>query len=282
MSAGPVVIKLGGAAIDDARALGPFWDAIATLATTCAGGVVLVHGGGAAVDAHLARLGLTSQRRAGLRVTPDEHIGEVVAVLRGSVNTRLVGLLCARGVAAVGLGLSDGGACVCDKHEPDGVDLGRVGAVKAAASADDTPTSRGGLWRELLAAGRVPVLCSIGLDAGGEPLNVNADDAASAVAAILHASMLVLLTDVPGVLDADGSLIESTDHDGIESRIADGTIAGGMIPKARAAVASAEASGVPTVIASWKDLDGFASLGAGGHPGTRITARRRRPAGTHA
>ncbi|MFG0259713.1 MAG: acetylglutamate kinase [Phycisphaerales bacterium JB041] len=282
MIAGPVVIKLGGAALDDARALGPLWDAIAALAATTPGGVVLVHGGGAAVDAHLARLGLTSERRAGLRVTPDGQIGEVVAVLRGSVNTRLVGLLCARGVAAVGLGLSDGGACVCTKHEPDGVDLGRVGTVAAHTGVGNAAESRGGLWRGLLAAGHVPVLCSIGLDARGEPLNVNADDAASAVADILHASMLVLLTDVPGVLDADGSIIASTDLDGIESRIADGTIAGGMIPKARAAAASAEASGVPTVIASWKDLDGFASLGSGGHPGTRITPRRRTPAGTHA
>lgn len=282
MTAGPVVIKLGGAALDDARALGPLWDAIAELTRTCAGGVVLVHGGGASVDAHLARLGMTSQRRAGLRVTPVDQIGEVVAVLRGSVNIRLVGLLCARGVAAVGLGLSDGSACVCTKHEPDGVDLGRVGTVAGDAEPADTQTIRGGLWRGLLASGHVPVLCSIGLDAGGEPLNVNADAAASAIADILHASLLVLLTDVPGVLDADGSIIESTDHDGIESRIADGTIAGGMIPKARAAAASAEASGVPTVIASWKNLDQLASLSAGGHPGTQITPRRRTPAGTHA
>lgn len=282
MTAGPVVIKLGGAALDDARALGPLWDAIAALTSDCAGGVVLVHGGGAAVDAHLARLGMTSERRAGLRVTPAEQIGEVVAVLRGAVNTKLVGLLCARGVAAVGLGLSDGGACVCTKHEPEGVDLGRVGTVAGETDPATPRPTRGGLWRELLATGHVPVLCSIGLDLVGEPLNVNADDAASAVADILHASLLVLLTDVPGVLDADGSIIESTDRDGIESRIADGTIAGGMIPKARAAAASAEASGVPTVIASWKNLDGLASLSAGGHPGTRITPRRRTPAGTHA
>lgn len=282
MTTGPVVIKLGGAAIDDAHAIAPLWDAIATLTGTCAGGVVLVHGGGAAVDAHLARLNMVSERRAGLRVTPDNQIGEVVAVLRGSVNTRLVGLLCARGVAAVGLGLSDGGACVCEKHEPDGVDLGRVGKVAGQTEPGDTNTSRGGLWRELLATGHVPVLCSIGLDIRGEPLNVNADDAASAVAGILHASMLVLLTDVPGVLDRDGSIIETTDHDGIERRIADGTIVGGMIPKARAAAASAEASGVPTVIASWKHLDRFASLGRGSHPGTQITPRRRTPAGADA
>lgn len=281
MSAQPIVIKLGGLALDEADRRPELWDALASLAADAPGGLVIVHGGGGAVDAHLARLGLRSERTAGLRVTPDDQIGEVVAVLRGRVNARLVGLLGARGARAVGLGLSDGGACVCVKHEPDGIDLGRVGRVEP----DETRQPRNGhgaLWRGLLGGGFVPVICSIGADAEGGPLNVNADDAALGVAQILGASMLVLLTDVPGILDGAGTPIDETDAGEIERLIESGAIAGGMIPKARAAAAGAEATGVPTVIASWGQADRLAELAAGEHVGTRVLPRRTRPIGADA
>lgn len=266
---GPIVLKLGGRALDEADRHPALWDGLASLSRRAPGGMVLVHGGGAAVDAHLARLGLTSERRAGLRVTPEDHIGEVVAVLRGRVNTRLVGLLTARGIEAVGLGLSDGRACLCTKHEPDGVDLGRVGVV------DPSSPGAGRLWRDLLSQGRVPVLCSIGLDAAGRPLNINADDAALAAAGLLRASMLVLLTDVAGILDGSGDVLAETDSPGIERLIAEGVIGGGMIPKARAAAACAEASGVPTVIASWTQSDRLPALARGEPVGTRILPGRK-------
>lgn len=270
---GPIVIKLGGRALDEADSRADLWDAVARLALEAPGGLAIVHGGGSAVDAHLARLGLASERRAGLRVTPDGHIGEVVAVLRGRVNTQLVGLLTPRGVRAVGLGLSDGGACVCLKHEPDGVNLGRVGRVEI----DRDAPRPGGLWKHLLGSGFVPVICSIGLDGSGAPLNVNADDAALGVARALDAAMLVLLTDVPGILDADARPIEETDSAGIASLISSGVISGGMIPKARAAAEGADASGVPTVIASWSQCDRLAALARGEPVGTRVRPTRRRP-----
>ena len=290
MTRGPLVIKLGGRALDDTTNTDRLWDAIASLAqsTPAAGteqadspGLVLIHGGGSEIDTHLARLGMTTTRDSGLRVTPDDQIGEVVSVLRGRVNTRLVGHLQSRDVPAVGLGLSDGGACVCAKHEPGGVDLGRVGTVVWKQHQQPSPET-GSLWRDLLAAGRVPVLCSIGLDADSKPLNVNADDAAAAVAGILRARTLVLLTDVPGVLDNTGALIEETDNAGIEALIASGTITSGMVPKARAAVAGAEASGVPTVITSWKQPEHLTALAASTPVGTRVMPRRRRPVGTSA
>ncbi|MBK7406556.1 MAG: acetylglutamate kinase [Phycisphaerales bacterium] len=274
MSDAPIVVKLGGRALDEASSRPALWDALATLAKSAPGGLVLVHGGGGAVDAHLARLGLTSERRAGLRVTPESEIAEVVAVLRGVVNTQLVGLLEARGAPSAGLGLSDGGACRCEKHAPDGIDLGRVGRVAPRGGAD------GALWRTLLGAGVTPVLSSIGLDHMGRPLNVNADDAALGVAQILCAGALVLLTDVPGILDGDKRLIEEIDTDGIESLIASGVISGGMIPKARAAAGAAEASGVPTIIASWDAPERLAPLASGGRAGTRVVSRRRRPVGS--
>lgn len=272
----PIVVKIGGRALDEAASRPALWDALAGLALESRAGLVLVHGGGSAVDAHLARLGLASERRAGLRVTPEEQIDEVVAVLRGRVNTQLVGLLGSRGRRAVGLGLSDGGACLCVKHEPDGIDLGRVGRVQTRGKAD------GELWRLLLAGATTPVISSIGLDDLGRPLNVNADDAALGVAQILGAEALVLLTDVPGILDADKGLIDEIDADGIERLIASGVIGGGMIPKARAAAAGAEASGVPTIIASWDAPERLGALARGGHAGTRVVSRRRRPVGADA
>jgi len=272
VSAPPIVVKIGGRALDEAGSRPALWDALGAIAREGAGGLVLVHGGGSAVDAHLARLGLASERRAGLRVTPPAQIDEVVAVLRGVVNTKLVGLLAGRGVRAVGLGLGDGGACVCVKHEPDGLDLGRVGRVEPGAGPGE-----GALWRELLARGCTPVISSIGLDAEGWALNVNADDAALGVARILHASALVLLTDVPGILDADRRLIEEISPPEIERLIGAGVISGGMIPKARAAAAGAESSGVPAIIASWDAPERLAALARGGHAGTRVAPGRRRP-----
>lgn len=269
----PIVVKIGGRALDEADARGALWDALALVAREAPGGLAIVHGGGSAVDAHLARLGLASERRAGLRVTPEEQIGEVVAVLRGAVNTRLVGLLAARGVRAVGLGLCDGGACECVKHEPGGVDLGRVGVV----SLEGAPN--GELWRECLRNRHTPVIASIGLDPEGGALNVNADDAALAVARILNAGALVLLTDVPGILDADKRLIDEIDGAEIERLIEEGVIAGGMIPKARAAAAAADVSGAPIIIASWDRPERLAALASGGQAGTRVIARRRRPVG---
>ena len=276
---GPIVIKLGGRALDEADTRAELWDAIARLGADAPGGLVILHGGGSAVDAHLARLGLASERRAGLRVTPDDHIGEVVGVLRGRVNTQLVGLLAARGVRAVGLGLSDGGACVCVKHEPGGVDLGRVGRVGRVEPGGAPAPGDGALWRRLLGGGFVPVISSIGLDSAGLPLNVNADDAALGVARVLGASVLVLLTDVPGILDGSGSLLSETDTEHIERLIASGVISGGMIPKARAAAAGADASGVPTVIASWSQCDRLAGLARAEPVGTRVLPTRPTPVG---
>jgi acetylglutamate kinase len=269
----PLVVKIGGRALDEAEARPALWDALAQVARSAPAGLLLVHGGGSAVDAHLSRLGLASERRAGLRVTPEDHIGEVVAVLRGAVNLRLVGLLAARGVRAVGLGLSDGAACECVKHEPEGIDLGRVGVV----SFDGRPT--GEFWRQCLRSGHTPVICSIGLDTDGRPLNVNADDAARAVARIVEARALVLLTDVPGILDGQQRLIGEIDGEEIERLIEAGVIRGGMIPKARAAAAGAERSGVPTIITSWDAPERLESLAQGGHTGTRVRPGPRRPVG---
>lgn len=262
----PAVIKLGGAAADDPQGAGGLWRAIAEAHARRPGGVVLVHGGGAAVDRHLARLGVVSQRRSGIRLTPPEQIDDVVAVLAGCVNKRLVGLLQLHGARAVGLSLGDGPTARTEPWSGDGFDAGRVGRV---AGGDPR------LLRLLLGAGYLPVLSSIGLDARGEPLNVNADDAAAGVARLLGADTLVFLTDVPGVLGGDGAPMAEIAAPEIEVLVAAGRIGGGMVAKVRSAAEAVSLAQCPVTIASWKDpaalralLDGAAAGGAA--RGTRI------------
>jgi acetylglutamate kinase len=118
----------------------------------------------------------------------------------------------------------------------------------------------------------LPVVSSIGTSASGELLNVNADDAAAAVASIVRAQGLVFLTDVPGVLDANRSLVPSLDAASIDHLITDGTISGGMIPKVRGALETAAATGVAVTIAGWADPTALSNLLTGGVAGTRIAA----------
>ncbi|MBL9148083.1 MAG: acetylglutamate kinase [Phycisphaerae bacterium] len=244
--AGPLVVKVGGALLDDPDANRPVVDALADLASDAAGGLVLVHGGGVLVDRHLARLGVTTERIEGIRVTPPDVVEEIVGVLAGRVNARLVGMLQAadRGVRCVGLSLTDGGLCACRKATTYTFDPGAVGEVHGGDPR---------LVTTLLAAGFTPVISSIGHDERGGFLNINADDAAAAIAGIVHARELVLLTDVPGVLDQSGAVIPSLGRADIERLIADGTIKGGMIAKVRGALAAAVTAGVPVTIASWKN-----------------------------
>ncbi len=263
---GPVVIKIGGTTIEDPATSPRLWDAIAALARQRP--VVVVHGGGKAVDRLLERLGLKVERVEGLRVTPPEQMEHIAAVLAGSMNKGIVGPLLARGTRAVGLSLGDGNAVPTRvKHVP-GVDLGRVGEVavveRAAAGA--------GLLPVLLREGFTPVLSSIGIDARGTLLNLNADDAAAGVAWHVRASVLVLMTDVPGILDGGRQLIPEIDGAGIEGLIASGVITGGMVPKARAAARAAEQIGAPVVILSGNDPDSLARWSAGRPAGTTVVA----------
>ncbi len=258
---GPLVVKLGGAALDEPEAQAGLFAAIVSIHEAHPAGLVVVHGGGAAVDRHLARIGATSHRRDGIRITPPELIDEVVAVLAGAVNKRLVGALQRQGARAVGLCLGDGRAVRTVRTTGYAFDAGRVGEV--AGGDPELP----GL---LLSGGYIPVLCSIGLDDDGAPLNVNADDAAAGVARVLGACGLLFLTDVPGVLDERGELVDSMGVSDVEPWIAAGRITGGMIAKVRSAACAAAASAVPVTIASWKDAARLPGLARGEHAGTRI------------
>jgi acetylglutamate kinase len=166
-----------------------------------------------------------------------------------------------QGIPAVGLCLGDGFLVRTVKAAHYLFDPGHVGR---AVGGDPT------LVQTLLPAGFLPVLCSIGLDAQGLPLNVNADDAAADLASLLNASSLMLLTDVAGVLDARGRVLPQLTAEQVEQRIAAGEITGGMVPKVRSAVETAEEAGIPVTIASWRDAAKFQNLSHASWCGTRI------------
>jgi len=255
----PTVVKLGGALLDEPEAHAAAFDALAHGAGRTP--TVLVHGGGKAVDRQLARLGLASEKREGIRITPPDHMDEITGVLAGRMNARLVGLLLARGVKAVGLTLGDGFTTRARTTTRYAFDAGRVGEV---TDGDMT------LLRTLLAAGFVPVLSSIALDAQGNTLNVNADEAAAAIARLLPAQRLALLTDVPGVKDAAGHVVPELDAAACQAMIDRGEITGGMVAKVRGALEAAEAAQVPVLVAGWADARTLSRLADADAPGTRF------------
>src|SRR6187431_2485300 len=174
--------------------------------------VVVVHGGGPQINRMLERVGITSTFSAGLRITDDRTMEMVEMVLGGGVNQEIVGLICRHGGRAVGLSGMDDRFLTArrlervpskDEHgAPILVDLGRVGDVVHVET---------GVVEQLSANGFIPVIAPIGVDDDGHSLNVNADTAAGAVAGALHASKLVLMTDVEGIKTGDGEFLRSID-----------------------------------------------------------------------
>ena len=256
----PIVIKLGGALLDDPAANAPFFVALAQFIQHNQN-VVLVHGGGKSVDRHLELLGLKSEKRDGIRITPTQHMQEIAGVLAGQMNARLVGLLQSRGVNAVGLTLADGATTTARKSEKFSFDAGRVGEITGGDM---------NLIQTLLRNGCTPIFSSIAMDSEGELLNINADEAAAAIARIVSARLLVLLTDVAGVKDGEGNIIHSMDRAGVERLTQSGAITGGMLAKVRGALEASEQSGVATLVAGWNDgnvlknLDNLGNLNVSG------------------
>ena len=226
-----LVVKLGGTTLaDQAHVL----EDVAAVARRRP--VVLVHGGGRRITEWLDRLGVKTRFEGGLRVTDQASLEVAAAVLRGVVNSELVSALRDLGVDAVGLSGVDGGLLVAERVP----DVGLVATVV-------------GLRRDLLDAilvgGQVPVVAPLARDETGIVCNVNADDAAAGIAAGLGARQLVLLTDVDGIRDAHGDRLDTITADEAEALVTDGTIAGGMVPKVRAALAALTWEGTEAVIA---------------------------------
>lgn len=259
----PLVVKLGGRALETQGAAAEFAGALAALGRPA----VLVHGGGAEVTQWCLTLGLESRFADGLRVTDGATLEVVAAVLAGLANKRLVAALRARGVDAVGLAVLDGGILAVRPHAR----ASALGAVGEVAGADPA------LLETLLGAGRTPVLASLGAHEGAL-LNVNADDAAAAVAAALGAAELVLLSDAPG-LKLGGALVRELPADQIDGALARPEVEGGMRPKLRAAAAALAAGVTRAHIACWNGPATLAALLGGTGAGTTLLAA---PEASHA
>ncbi|MBX9775276.1 MAG: acetylglutamate kinase [Xanthobacteraceae bacterium] len=226
-----VVVKYGGHAMGEEEMAKSFARDIVLMEQTAINPVV-VHGGGPQIGGMLKRLGIKSEFADGLRITDAATIEVVEMVLAGSINKQIVGFINAAGGKAVGLSGKDGDmvkARKVSRHVSDPgsniekvVDLGFVGEPERV----DTMVLDQILGREL-----IPVLAPLATSADGTTYNVNADTFAGAIAGALKAKRLLLLTDVPGVLDKSKKLIDRLTADEARRLIADGTISGGMIPK---------------------------------------------------
>ena len=249
----PTVVKIGGST------LGAEDTSLADIVALQAAGQrpLVVHGGGALIDEWLDRHGVASEFVDGLRVTNAEALEVVIAVLRGVVNTRLVASLTALGGRAAGLSGVDGGVVRAERYDER---LGFVGRITAVDGA---------LLLSLLDAGVTPVIAPIGIEQGGQPLNINADTVAGELAHGLRAERLIFLTDVDGVLDEQGQLLDAVDASRVDAMRRDGTIAGGMIPKVDACFRAAE-SGTAAYIGNGRRSETLRRIVDGERAGTRV------------
>jgi acetylglutamate kinase len=240
-----IVIKFGGHAMGDAEAMARFARDV-VLMKQCNVHPVIVHGGGPMIDEMLRRLDIRSDFVDGKRVSDAATVEVVEMVLSGRINKGIVQAINAAGGRAVGLSGKDADLMVCEKDLKtairDGVettvDLGFVGRPVAVNP---------GVLTTFMRSDFIPVVAPIGTGRAGETFNVNGDTAAGAIAAGLKADRLLLLTDVAGVRGADGALISALTGEEARTLIADGTIAGGMIPKVETGL-SAMAGGVRAVV----------------------------------
>ena len=216
-----IVIKYGGGAMSD-EALRASFAVDVVLLKYIGLRPVLVHGGGPQIGATLERLGKQSTFVNGRRITDDETMEVVEMVLGGKVNREIVALVQQGGGRAVGLTGNDGDMIRVTQRLEEDRDLGRVGRVVEVRPAPIVAVAD---------AGFVPVIAPIGVDDAGVTHNVNADEAAGAIAGALAAEKLILLTDVEGVRDARGELIPQLSVEEARKQIAEGTIREGMIPK---------------------------------------------------
>jgi len=198
--------------------------------------LVVVHGGGNVITEWLSRQGVATRFEKGLRVTDDQTLNVVVAVLAGLVNKELVAAVQSRGGRAVGLSGIDGGLIEARVRDEA---LGHVGdIVKANTKLVDV----------LLREGYMPIVAPLGLGAKEEILNVNADTAVGEIAAAISAERLIFLTDVAGVMDSSGRLVPSLSPAEASSLIAGGVVHGGMIPKVEACVSALSAVPMTRII----------------------------------
>jgi len=238
-----IVIKYGGNAMVEERLKESFARDVILLKLVGMNPVV-VHGGGPQIDEALKKIGKTGTFIQGMRVTDEETMEVVEWVLGGEVQQDIVMLINHFGGQAVGLTGKDGGLIrakkmlVADEKKPGGsIDLGFVGEIEAINPA---------VVKALQDDAFIPVISPIGFSEEGQAYNINADLVAGKMAEILHAEKLVMMTNIPGVMDKSGTLLTDLTAREIDGLFADGTISGGMLPKISSALDAAK-SGVNSV-----------------------------------
>lgn len=230
------VIKYGGAAQVDEGLKDAFAQDV-VLMNYIGINTVIVHGGGPKISETMEKMGKSPSFVHGQRVTDEETIDIVEMVLGGLVNKEIVSLINSHGGRAVGLSGKDGSLVKADKKlikkktagagTDEIIDLGRVGEVKEVDPS---------ILRSLERDGFIPVVAPVGVSHEGLTMNINADYVASAIASALSAEKLVLLTDVPGVLDGRKKTVSTTSVRKVQEMIKKGRVTGGMIPKVQACV----------------------------------------------
>lgn len=235
-----IVVKYGGhAMVDDA--LKETFARDITLLKFIGVHPVVVHGGGPQIGSVLKKMGIDSHFIDGMRITDEPTMDVVEMVLGGKVNKEIVAQIGKQGGKTVGLSGKDGGLILARRLQllrpskedkpPEIIDVGMVGEVVAVNP---------GIIHTLQEGGFIPVIAPLGVGDAGETYNINADLVASKVAVALKAIKLILLTDVEGLMDKEGSLISTVKLKDVDAMLADGTISGGMIPKIRCSVEAIE------------------------------------------
>lgn len=238
-----IVIKYGGNAMTDPQLKDSFASDVVLLKLVGMNPVV-VHGGGPQINEMLDKLGKKGEFIQGMRVTDEETMDIVEMVLGGHVNKEIVNLINRHGGKAVGLTGQDGNfihahkLLIADKDQPEKmIDIGLVGEISGIDPS---------IINFLDSGDFIPVIAPIGVGAGGETYNINADVVAGKLAEILGAEKLILLTNTPGVLDKQGKLLTGLTPKQIDDLVEDGTLSGGMLPKISSALDAAR-GGVKSV-----------------------------------
>lgn len=251
-----LVIKVGGALLQCEMGMARLMETVYQMLRR-GQAIVIVHGGGYMVEAQLQANQMQTQKIDGLRVTPTEQMPVVVGALAGMANKTLQAAAKKAGINSVGLSLADADMVTATFKNDH---LGHVGQVSPLNSQFIT----------LLLANRLmPIISSIAIDNDGNLLNVNADQAATAIAQLV-AGQLILLSDVSGVLDGKGQLIEQLNQTQIAELVKQGVIDSGMKVKVEAALEVAQTLGEPVQVASWRDAKQLAELAKGLPVGTQI------------
>ena len=240
LSGTTIVIKFGGNAMtDDALKNNFARDVVLLKQVGCH--PVIIHGGGPQITEHLEKQGIESNFANGMRITDEKSIDIIEMVLGGLINKDIVNTITSLGGKAVGLSGKDGGLIRAKKIEGEGefknIDFKNTGTVK---SIDP------GVVKLLDGSSFIPVIAPIGIGDDGKTYNINADIVAGKIAHILQASKYLILTNTQGILDSNGSLIQSINTDGVKRLAKEGILSQGMLPKVNSAL-EAVTSGVEHV-----------------------------------